>query len=454
MDEKKSLSVQSFCSSDENNESPCAENNTDTSTAHASIYTDELPIPLYIGPINANVVQHSLLEVRGAACRELPTQTFRLQSFVQRDYTRPYANENNFNVDISHMYASNEAHVSSEVKHLNITDDGKNGMGILKTCLVYEYSKVMKATNEFDVMNIMHKGQFGAIFHGTMFGQIFGMLRITSEEVNSEGEVVILYENEISALMMFRHPSIIMLQGSAFSGNDAVLIYEYLSVGTFADWLHSSVQDPLVRCYESLAVLTGVASALSYLHNVLQFPFIHGSVNSYHILLGDNLKPKLFGFWCSHYCLGSRCINVVDMNMIEKYQYKAFMPGGLVPSFIHSPRIDIYGLRAIMYDVLCGRTDTISEAPGSEETIFEDFVSQPYENLKRQMKLNTSKWPEDIVRGLYGLIWKCLQQCIGDKQENIQEIHECLERLTRRRSDTSEMAGMFNVAAQTAFHVL
>ena len=124
------------------------------------------------------------------------------------------------------------------------------------------------------------------------------------------------YLADMADLGDVRHRNLVQLQGWCYEKDQLLLVYDYMCNGSLDEWLyrHSSKQNgkgflPTNNIAASLmlrhSVLSDVAAALSYLHEVCSPCMLHGNIKSSNVLLDGDWNAKLGDFGLA-YLFGSQ----------------------------------------------------------------------------------------------------------------------------------------------------
>ena len=198
-----------------------------------------------------------------------------------------------------------------------------------------------------------------------------------------------IMENDIRIAALLHHPNIVRILEIGPADGPLYYTMPYLKGGTLAD----RIEGNRLAAREAATILLHVALAVEYLHSQ-PTPIIHLDLKPGNILLDDDGTPYVADFGLS------RRVHTVDGKSVTR------QPGGtpeyMAPEQFNgclSPACDIYGLGAILYQMLTGRPP---------------FVAADLEEARRQARdgelLPLRAWDAEIDSGLEAICLKCLDK--------------------------------------------
>ncbi|KAL9262926.1 LEAF RUST 10 DISEASE-RESISTANCE LOCUS RECEPTOR-LIKE PROTEIN [Drosera capensis] len=197
---------------------------------------------------------------------------------------------------LSAAYCHYQYRFSLQPKRLDSTKpDLEDGGVCYGFPMIFNYSELSEATDNFDSSRVLGDGGFGIVYHGKLRdGREVAVKRLYERNYNHEQQ----FKNEVDVLTCLRHPNLVILYGcTSRHSRELLLIYEYIPNGTVADHLHgewASLRSLTWPLRMKIAIET--ASALSYLH---ASDIIHCDVKTNNILLDNNFCVKVADFGLS-----------------------------------------------------------------------------------------------------------------------------------------------------------
>ncbi|XP_076888325.1 putative serine/threonine-protein kinase PBL21 [Bidens hawaiensis] len=176
---------------------------------------------------------------------------------------------------------------------------------------------------------------------------------------------------EVLMLSLLRHSNLVTLTGFCAHGDQRLLVYEFMSLGSLENHLFDLEpnQEPL-DWYTRLKIAVGAARGLEYLHCRANPPVIYRDLKSSNILLDDDFNPKLSDFGLAK--LGPVGDNThVSTRVMGTYGYCA-------PEYAMSGKLtiksDIYSFGVVLLELVTGRR-AVDSTKNPGEQILVSWVS-------------------------------------------------------------------------------
>ncbi|XP_028805425.1 LEAF RUST 10 DISEASE-RESISTANCE LOCUS RECEPTOR-LIKE PROTEIN KINASE-like 1.2 isoform X2 [Neltuma alba] len=161
--------------------------------------------------------------------------------------------------------------------------------------LVFTYSELEEATNNFDSARELGDGGFGTVYFGKLRdGRYVAVKRLYENNYKRVQQFI----NEVQILTRLRHTHLVSLYGcTSRHSRELLLVYEYIPNGTVADHLHGDRAKPGSLPWNiRMNIAIETASALAYLH---ASDIIHRDVKTNNILLDNHFVVKVADFGLS-----------------------------------------------------------------------------------------------------------------------------------------------------------
>lgn len=148
---------------------------------------------------------------------------------------------------------------------------------------------------------------------------------------------------------------ILSITGWSHEKGKLLLVYEFMPNGSLEKHLYDSSNPNTLNWSHRYKILTGVASALHYLHNEFDQKVVHRDLKASNILLDSDYNARLGDFGLAR---------ALDN---ERNSYAELELGGVpgtmgyvAPECFHTgkatPESDVYGFGAVVLEVVTGRT--------------------------------------------------------------------------------------------------
>lgn len=164
-----------------------------------------------------------------------------------------------------------------------------------KRAHTFNYQQLANATQNFRKESLIGQGGFGAVYKGQLesTGQVVAVKQLDKTGLQGEKEFLV----EVLMLSLLRHPNLVNLIGYCAEGDQRLLVYEYMQLGSLEDHLHYLRPDQKPLDWNTrMTIAAGAAKGLEYLHTEANPPVIYRDLKSSNILLGEGFNPKLSDF--------------------------------------------------------------------------------------------------------------------------------------------------------------
>jgi hypothetical protein len=209
---------------------------------------------------------------------------------------------------------------------------------------VYSCGDLRAATKNFSEM--LGGGGFGTVYRGVLNGGT--EVAVKKLEGLRQGDKQ--FRTEVSTLGLIKHVNLVQLLGFCSSGDEKMLVYEYMRNGSLDAYLFggSGRQRPSWR--DRCGIMVGIARGLAYLHEGCRECIIHCDVKPENILLDGDLCPKIADFGMAK--LVGRDFSRVLTTMRGTIGY-------LAPEWISglpiSAKADVYSFGMLLFELISGR---------------------------------------------------------------------------------------------------
>lgn len=214
----------------------------------------------------------------------------------------------------------------------------------------FAFKELATATQNFREANLIGEGGFGRVYKGWLASSAVtvAVKQLNLEGVQGNQEFII----EVLMLSLLHHPNLVKLIGYCTDGDQRLLVYEYMPMGSLEDHLFdvNSDKEPLSWATR-LKIASAAAHGLQYLHCEANPPVIYRDLKSSNILLDNNFNPKLSDFGLAKLGpVGDK--THVSTRIMGTYGYCA-------PEYAMSGKLtlksDIYSFGVVLLEIITGR---------------------------------------------------------------------------------------------------
>ncbi|CAN8266327.1 unnamed protein product [Cochlearia groenlandica] len=215
---------------------------------------------------------------------------------------------------------------------------------------IFTYRELATATNNFRTESLIGRGGFGDVFKGKIVstGQNVAVKMLDTAGLQGEKEFLV----EVLMLSLVRHENLVKLIGYCAEGDQRLLVYEYMPLGSVEYHIHNLRDDQKALDWTTrMQIAAGAAKGLENLHNVAKPPVIYRDLKTANILLDHGYKPKLSDFGLAKFG-PSGDMSHVSTRVMGTHGYCA-------PEYANSGKLtiksDIYSFGVVMLELISGR---------------------------------------------------------------------------------------------------
>ncbi|KAI3811635.1 hypothetical protein L1987_21361 [Smallanthus sonchifolius] len=260
---------------------------------------------------------------------------------------------------------------SSKNKRIENTHNDQSNSNSADTIKVEQGNEVKKenaqnviqtsVSNEFVEKN---KSPEEGIYKGKLEDseQIVAIKQLDPDGLQGIREFVV----EVLTLGLADHPNLVKLIGYCAEGEQRLLVYEYMPLGSLEDHLHGyRANSKRLDWNTRMKIAAGAARGLEYLHDKMNPPVIYRDLKGSNILLGEDYHAKLSDFGLAKVGpLGDK--THVSTRVMGTYGYCA-------PDYAMTGQLtfksDIYSFGVVLLELITGRKAIDNTRPAAEQNL-------------------------------------------------------------------------------------
>ncbi|CAL5032411.1 unnamed protein product [Urochloa decumbens] len=246
-------------------------------------------------------------------------------------------------------------------KELAVLKDA-NGNAI--SAQTFTFRQLVAATKNFRDECFIGEGGFGRVYKGRLdgTGQVVAIKQLNRDGNQGNKEFLV----EVLMLSLLHHQNLVSLVGYCADGDQRLLVYEYMPLGSLEDHLHDLLPGKEALDWNTrMKIAAGAAKGLEYLHDKAQPPVIYRDFKSSNILLGHGFHAKLSDFGLAKLGpVGDK--SHVSTRVMGTYGYCApeyAMTGQL------TVKSDVYSFGVVLLELITGRKAIDSTRPAAEQNL-------------------------------------------------------------------------------------
>ncbi|CAH1433165.1 unnamed protein product [Lactuca virosa] len=166
------------------------------------------------------------------------------------------------------------------------------GMSLGFSKSTFTYEELAMATEGFSEANLLGQGGFGYVHKGVLpNGKEVAVKSLKAGSGQGERE----FQAEVEIISRVHHKHLVSLVGYCISGDQRMLVYEFVPNNTMEYHLHGKNR-PVMEFSTRLKIALGAAKGLAYLHEDCHPKIIHRDIKAANILLEFNFEAKVADF--------------------------------------------------------------------------------------------------------------------------------------------------------------
>ncbi|XP_057538243.1 uncharacterized protein LOC130815779 [Amaranthus tricolor] len=226
-------------------------------------------------------------------------------------------------------------------------------------CPLFEFEKLVVATNNFKEKNKLGQGGFGPVYKirlNTLMryvqgklenGQNIAVKRLSRASGQGQQEFV----NEVVVISKLQHKNLVKLLGCCIEGEEKLLIYELLPNKSLDAFLFDPLHRKFLDWKTRFEIIKGICRGVLYLHRDSRLKIIHRDLKASNVLLNEELNPKISDFGMAR-IFGGKQDQATTLRVVGTYGYMALeyaMEGRF------SEKSDVYSLGVLLLEIVSGR---------------------------------------------------------------------------------------------------
>ncbi|PNT74525.1 probable serine/threonine-protein kinase PBL7 isoform X3 [Brachypodium distachyon] len=230
---------------------------------------------------------------------------------------------------------------------------------------IFTFRELAAATNNFSADCLLGEGGFGRVYKGYLdsVSQVVAIKQLDRNGLQGNREFLV----EVLMLSLLHHPNLVNLIGYCADGDQRLLVYEYMPLGSLEDHLHDPSPDKTRLDWNTrMTIAAGAAKGLEHLHDKTNPPVIYRDLKCSNILLGEGYHPKLSDFGLAKLGpVGDK--THVSTRVMGTYGYCApeyAMTGQL------TLKSDVYSYGVVLLEIITGRRAIdVTRAAGEQNLV-------------------------------------------------------------------------------------
>ncbi|KAK9164823.1 hypothetical protein Scep_000014 [Stephania cephalantha] len=213
----------------------------------------------------------------------------------------------------------------------------------------FAFKDLKKATENFDDKNKLGQGGFGVVYKGVLPHENVQVAVKKFSRDSIKGKVDFLAE--LTIINRLRHKHLVPLLGWCHRNGMLLLVYDFMPNGSLDGHLFGD-QEKTLSWDRRYKVISGVASALHYLHNEYNQRVVHRDLKANNIMLDSDYNARLGDFGLAR-ALDNEKTSYAEMEGVQGTM------GYIAPECFHTGKAtsesDVFGFGAVVLETVCGQ---------------------------------------------------------------------------------------------------
>ncbi|XP_028801234.1 G-type lectin S-receptor-like serine/threonine-protein kinase LECRK2 [Neltuma alba] len=234
-------------------------------------------------------------------------------------------------------------------------------LGFTEDCSlrIFSFDELVNSTGNFT--EEVGRGSFGVVYKGIIRGSNRRIIVKKLDIVVDEGEKE--FQAEITAIARTHHRNLVQLIGYCNDGSRKLLVYEYMSNGSLADFLFKAEMH--LSWKQRVKIALDVARGILYLHEECEVCIIHCNIKPQNILLDEMWTAKISDFGLARLSMPGHSIMALTSGYIAPERQK---------DALATVKVDIYSYGVVLLEIICCRRNIDVKVSSEEEIMLSSWV--------------------------------------------------------------------------------
>ncbi|XP_060965687.1 G-type lectin S-receptor-like serine/threonine-protein kinase LECRK4 [Cannabis sativa] len=240
----------------------------------------------------------------------------------------------------------------------------------------FSFVELEKATNGFKEQ--LGAGAFGVVFKGVVelvnnnITSIIAVKKLYNNNMVKEGEQE--FKAEVMSIGSTNHKNLVKLIGFCNEGQHRLLVYEYMSNGSLANFLFGPSKP---KWHQRKQLALGIARGLFYLHEECSTQIIHCDIKPQNILLDHSFTARISDFGLAKILNTDQTRTTTGIRGTKGYVAPEWFRNMAV-----TVKVDVYSYGILLLELICCRKNVEANVEDDAQIILADWACDCYESGK------------------------------------------------------------------------
>ncbi|AES66383.2 malectin/receptor-like kinase family protein [Medicago truncatula] len=233
----------------------------------------------------------------------------------------------------------------------------------------FSFKEIVEATRNFK--EELGRGSCSIVYKGTIEIMINVAVKKLDKLIQDSDKE---FKTEMSVIAQTLHRNLVRLLGYCNEGQHRILVYEFMSNGTLASFLFTSLKP---NWNQRVHIILGIARGLVYLHEGCCTQIIHCDIKPQNILLDDQYNARISDFGLSKLLLINQSHTETGIRGTKGYVAPDWFRSAPITS-----KVDTYSFGVLLLEIICCRKNVEREFFTEEKGILTDWAYDCYKTKR------------------------------------------------------------------------
>lgn len=231
----------------------------------------------------------------------------------------------------------------------------------------FSFAELEEATEGFKVE--LGRGAGSTVYKGVDNGSVVAVKKL--HKVASEREKE--FEAEVRSIGRTNHKNLVQLLGYCDEGQNKLLVYEFMSNGSLAEFVFENSTRP--HWYRRVQIAFATARGLCYLHQECSTQIIHCDIKPQNVLLDESHKAKISDFGLAKLLAADQTRTTTGIRGTRGY---------VAPEWFRNlpitAKVDVYSYGILLLELVCCRRNFEAGMKDERAMILADWAYDCYKD--------------------------------------------------------------------------
>lgn len=244
----------------------------------------------------------------------------------------------------------------------------------------FSYKELEEITNGFK--EELGRGSCGTVYRGTIASDSINFVAVKKlDRVLKEAEKE--FTAEVNSISQIHHKNLVQLLGYCDEGANRLLVYEFMSNGSLANFLFSN---PRPDWNQRAQIAFGIARGLMYLHEECGIQIIHCDIKPQNILLDDCFTAKISDFGLAKLLMTSQTQTTTSIKGTKGYAAPEWFNNKPITA-----KVDVYSFGVLLLEIICCRRSIEPDLEEEGNDILIDWACECYKEGRLDLMVESDE---------------------------------------------------------------